>query len=209
MPSFSREPNYEGRLSADGYDCRRYAWGSITYGELGHMYGNWNMWHFAADWQDLLFTNGAVSMTNVIKLMTNIAWWTLEPDFAKAYVTTGHGTYLAENYVTASATTNLLLAYFPDDNTITVDLSKFSGNVTSRWYDPVMGSFSTESGSPFTASGTHDFARSTNNLGGATDWVLLLEAASGEPPVEPPVTNVVNKVTLRGNQQWRGNIRIR
>jgi len=58
---------------------------------------------------------------------------------------------------------------------MTVDMSKFSGTVTCRWFDPTDGSYAADAASPHANSSSHDFSRSGANAGGDHDWVLVLE----------------------------------
>jgi hypothetical protein len=82
----------------------------------------------------------------------------------------------ADTYATAAATPDgtLVMAYMPNLRTFTVDMSKLSGQVTARWFDPTNDTF-TGIGS-FANSGTQDFTPPGNNNAGDGDWVLLLEA---------------------------------
>ena len=68
------------------------------------------------------------------------------------------------------------MAYCPKSATITADLSKLSGPVKARWYDPTTGKFREIAGSPFSNSGLQGFSTPGNNSTGDDDWVLVLEA---------------------------------
>ena len=59
--------------------------------------------------------------------------------------------------------------------TITADMSRFSGEVSGRWYDPTDGSFKGIEGSPFRNSGSRQFSTPGKNGAGDGDWVLVLE----------------------------------
>jgi Putative collagen-binding domain of a collagenase len=69
----------------------------------------------------------------------------------------------------------LALIFDPQGNSITLDMSKFSGSTTARWYDPTNGTFHSISGSPFANSGSHQFTTPGANSAGDSDWVLLLD----------------------------------
>ncbi len=85
------------------------------------------------------------------------------------------------NYVTTARTPDgkLVIAYIPTNATgpVTVDMSKLSGSVTARWFDPTTGTYTTISGSPFANSGSRSFSPpSTSHSDGSRDWLLVLEA---------------------------------
>jgi hypothetical protein len=102
-------------------------------------------------------------------------------------LTAGYGTFAtngpinANDYATAAYTPDgrLVMAYMPTLRTVTVDMSQLTGSVTARWYDPSSGSYVQIPGSPFTNSGTLTFMPPGNNIGGGSDWVLVLAS----PPV--------------------------
>jgi len=67
------------------------------------------------------------------------------------------------------------MAYVPSARTITVDMSQLSGLATARWYDPVVGTFTSIAGSPFINTGSHLFTTPGTHADGEADWVLILE----------------------------------
>ena len=79
--------------------------------------------------------------------------------------------------MTAASTPDgkLALVYVPTSRTITVDLTRLSGAVTARWYDPTAGSYQSIAGSPFPNSSSHAFAAPGFHADGASDWMLVLE----------------------------------
>jgi hypothetical protein len=85
---------------------------------------------------------------------------------------------MTSDYVTTGRTPNgrLAVAYMPSLRPLKVDLSRLSGPVTARWYDPSCGKFSPINGSPFGASGKREFTPLGNNADGDGDWLLILEA---------------------------------
>ena len=58
---------------------------------------------------------------------------------------------------------------------ITAEMSKFSGGVTARWYDPTNGTYQDISGSPFPIPGSRQFSAPGINSADSSDWVLVLE----------------------------------
>ena len=67
------------------------------------------------------------------------------------------------------------MAYLPNPRTVSVDMTKFSGKMKARWYDPTNGVFSTIVGSPFLNVGTQTFTPPATNASGDGDFVLVLE----------------------------------
>jgi hypothetical protein len=80
------------------------------------------------------------------------------------------------DYVGAAINSGSLgIAYCPKSAAITVEMTRFSGSVTARWYDPTDGAFKGVNGSPFSNTGSQQFSTPGNNSAGSSDWVLLLE----------------------------------
>jgi hypothetical protein len=176
--------------------CREQEWWTMTSGATGQLYGGPCYGMTNSTSLSSCDTTGVRQLGYVTQLLDQIDWWKLVPDgnhdgAGRTYVTSGGGTCTGWQYnnfggndcvtdatIPDGSGINTLLAYYPDPSsfgTITVDMSKFTGPVTARWYDPTDGVYSAVSGSPFTNSGTHAFAPSTNNSAGDKDWVLLLQ----------------------------------
>ncbi len=180
MPSFSREPWYEndqwGTIGTNYFDCRRYAWGSATFGACGVFYGNQNIWAFngsasSQDWKSAMQSPAAV--TNVIKLLNTRPWWNFVPDYNNAAVSAGYGTYGQEAYVTAmrEASGQGIIAYVPFGTmTPTVAMNQLAGwSATAWWYNPRTGA-GTAIGA-YATSGTQTFTPPDTN-----DWVLVIDS---------------------------------
>ena len=69
----------------------------------------------------------------------------------------------------------LAVAYFPHRGKLTVDLSKFSGLVKVKWFDPVNGNVIHVS-SNLQNKGTYVFSPQGLNGGGDEDFLLILES---------------------------------
>ena len=69
-----------------------------------------------------------------------------------------------------------MLCYTPVAHTLTVDMTKMNASTTARWFDPVNGTYTDISGSPFANSGTRNFTTPGANSAGDGDWVLALES---------------------------------
>ncbi len=100
-------------------------------------------------------------------------------------MTAGYGAFATtgspndNDYVTAARTPDgkLVIAYIPSVRAITVDMTKLSGRIRARWFDPTKGTYTAVAGSPFPNTGRRQFKPSGTNADGAGDWVLVLTAA--------------------------------
>jgi fibronectin type 3 domain-containing protein len=193
LPVFMVEADYEfEQLNAPPggtpKQLRRQEYWTLLSGATGQLYGNHYTWQFLCPqrdgsgsciggWKNELDTPGQTQFGYVKALFGPRRWYDLVPDQAHAVVTDGLGTYGTNDYVTAASTPDgtLAIAYVPSSRTLTVDLSKFSGSVTARWYDPAAGTFTSIAGSPYTNAGNQQFITPGTNAEGGDDWVLVLE----------------------------------
>lgn len=183
LPTFLVEAGYEFEQNSEDYApgvprvLRLQEYWSNLSGATGQLYGNYYTWQFIDGWKDQLDSPGAVQMAYVTALFEPRAWYDLVPDQDHTVVTFGFGTFGSNDYVTAARAPDgkLVMAYVPSARTLTVDMSKLSGTVTARWYDPTAGRFTDISGSPFANAGSHNFTTPGANADGDGDWVLVLE----------------------------------
>src|SRR6185437_5707695 len=155
LPTFMVEASYEFEQNNSSVpygsplQLRKQEYWSLLSGATGQLYGNHYTWQFLCSsrdeagnciggWKDQLDSTGATQMAYVTGLFAPRKWYELVPDQTHSVVTDGLGTFGADDYVTAASTADgaLAMAYVPSSRTITVDLSKLSGIVTARWYDP-------------------------------------------------------------------------
>jgi hypothetical protein len=206
LPVFMEEANYEGENNT-GNDpstnkvLRQQEYWSLLAGALaGQMYGSGYVDYFSSGWQNNLDTPGVAQLRIMKNFFTARQWWNLVPDQTHIVVTSGYGTLASSgpihsnNYVTTARTSDasLVLAYTPASTTLTVDMTKLSGSVTARWFDPSNAAFRSITGSPFSNTGTRSFATPGNNGDGDSDWVLVLEASSAsQPPGAPTGLRIV------------------
>lgn len=191
MPIVMGESCYETEnLGAYGftttaYHTRKINYWSVLSGACGTTYCNGSRtWGFAGSWSSELDTYTGIAHLGFMKtLLEAYNWHLLTPDNAHAVLTAGYGTYTdggainTNDYAASAWITDgsLMMIYMPTNRTMTVDMSKFSGTVTARWYDPTDGSYTADAASPLSNSGTHEFSRATTNAEGSADWVLVLE----------------------------------
>ncbi len=138
------ESTYEGEHDATELQVRRQAWWALTCGATGQFLGNFHVWLMAPGWQAALDSPGARAMTALAQFVSEVAWWTGEPDLEHRLVVGGLGEENGLDRLTAmrAADGTLGIAYVPTDRTISVDLDALTGWSTSvRWFDPVAGTW--------------------------------------------------------------------
>ena len=188
VPVMMLEANYEfendtGQNTGTTGVLRRQLYWTLLSGGTGHLYGSFYTNHFENGWKQNLHTAGSSQMIYAKNLFEPRQWQGLVPDQSHTVVVSGYGTYAetmspftANDYVTAGRTADgsLVLIYVTRIRSITVDMSKLSGAVTARWYDPSSGNF-VAIGSSLANTGTRSFTPPGSNTDGDTDWLLVLE----------------------------------
>jgi uncharacterized repeat protein (TIGR03803 family) len=194
IPTFMTEANYEYENNtgsfpgvAGAYVLREQEYWTLLSGATGQLYGShytWQTTSAGSNWLLYLDSPGALQIQYLDGLFNEFAWSNLVPDSSHQVVTAGYGTYdgANEDLPAASYCTTawipsgaLALVYCPNSTTLTVNLAKFSGAVTARWYDPSNGTFTAITGSPFANKGSHQFTLPGENQDGNPDWVLVLQ----------------------------------
>lgn len=203
MPFFIDEDWYDGGHTTTPSDIRFEAFASFLSGACGYFFGNNPVWTYGC--ANNTFYTGSVSGINpgpypgapatilvsefldttatqhaqvALGFFRSIAWQKLVPKTDTSLVTTALGTYedtvcpaLASDASFAVIYTGLTATGF------TVNLAALSiSSIRARWFDPTNGTYTTDSGSPYTNSGTHAFTTPGNNAAGNTDWALVLDA---------------------------------
>lgn len=182
LPAFLIESYYENN-GTGGTPNRRFLWWSAIGGIGGYIRGDETEWPFVnGTWQGQLNSTGSQNAAILNAFWTSIPWQTLVPDGLGSIgtlITAGGGTASPQStdYVAAAAnpTGTLLIAYLPPAHTgsVTVDLTKLSGTIRARWFDPTNGSYSAIG--TFANVGTQAFTTTGNNAAGGADWVLQLD----------------------------------
>jgi len=187
LPVFMVEASYEGEHDYVGPSTlRRQEYWTLLSGATGQLYGNRYTWQFVDGWTTHLDTVGSRQMTYVTNLFAPIRWYDLVPDVHHRLVISGYGTYRTtgtvqdSNYVTAARTEDgkLAIAYVPAGQTIRVDMTKLTGRIRARWYDPSTGKYRKASRSLLRSAGKRSFAPPRANGDGDPDWVLVLQRAA-------------------------------
>jgi hypothetical protein len=182
MPSFLTEGEYQQPYAkATDLVCRmQNYWVALGGGCGGSVYGaGWLADEF--DHETYRNNGGRVQAIHFNRLFSGRRWTALVPDYGHTFITAGYGTLspTTTDYVGAAVDQGSLgMAYCPKNVTITADMSRFSGKVSARWYDPTDGTYRIVPGSPFPNNGLRQFATLGKNRGGDADWVLVLEAGA-------------------------------
>jgi hypothetical protein len=178
-PFFLVESIYENEHASTPRSLRGQAYYALLSGAMGQIFGNNPVWNFAAGWQTALGSAGAVSMGYLHTLFAGLAWTTLVPDQTNAMLVAGQGTSGSADYAVLSRGSDgkLAILYLPTVRQVTVDLTKMTGPVRARWFDPTSGRVTLAPGSPFSAAGQTKFQPVGPNGAGDSDWVLVLDTS--------------------------------
>ena len=199
LPVFMAEDHYEEQTVGSPPEAnnselgtplvlRKQDYWTMLSGGTGKLYGNQYTVLFSSGWQSQMDTTGVYELGLWKDFFGSLPWYNLVPDTNHSILISGYGTYATNglvstnDYVTAASTPDgaLMIAYLPVNRAVTVDMSKFAGPCDARWFDPTAGVYTTIDGSPFTNSGTQDFAPPGTNSGGDEDWVLVLKDSPPE-----------------------------
>jgi hypothetical protein len=177
-PFYLIESTYEADLYVTTPQiARQQAYEALLNGGMGENFGNGVIWPFHSGWQAALNSQGSQDMSRLSGFFSQLSWQTLVPDTANALLTAGLGTGLGHVSAALASDGTLGVFYVPASGTaLTVALSKLTGQVTARWFDPTSGAFTAASGSPFPNTGVHVFTPPGNNSAGDADWLLVLQA---------------------------------
>ncbi len=177
-PFFLGESTYEGEHGDWGsaLQARKQAYWCLLSGGSGHAYGSPN-WNFPPDWRKVLELPGANSLKHLRTLFESRPWWMLVPDIENTLAVEGRGSFATNDYaVTALAGDgSFALSYLPSKRTLTLDLTKLSGErVVAAWFNPRTGMTTRIGG--FTGRKRQAFEPP-----GAGDWVLVVEDGAKTP----------------------------
>ncbi|MFA6309222.1 MAG: DUF4038 domain-containing protein [Clostridia bacterium] len=188
-PSIMIEPNYESSYSE--LRVRRALTWSMLSGSFGITYGNNIVRNFAAVnggpgsyvygvslkdyWYPHLTDPAFLSTMNLVALLSSHSWNNFKPDQSHTVVISGYGNVPLEHESTILANDgSASITYLPTARAITINMAKFSGSKTLKWFDMTNNTFRNIVGT-FPNTGTVDLpARPSNNAGG-NDWILVIE----------------------------------
>ena len=164
----------------DEYSVRKPAYWGLFAGGFGHTYGCHDIWQMYDEqrpgingvrtpWQQAILLPGATQMQHARDLLESKPFLTRIPDQSLIVGDTGTG---AEHMqATRDEEGSYALVYIPTHQTVTVDLSKLSGDtLLASWFDPRTGD------SRIVGEVTGREQRSFTSPEDGPDWVLVLDA---------------------------------
>ncbi len=178
-PTFFVEPCYDYNVTygtiVKPYHIRQATGWGILSGSAGCGYGNMRVFRMEPNVMERANPPGIGQYVNIMDMVGAYEWQKLVPDSGHAMLTAGYGTYKEIDYATAALADDgsFGIVYLPDAREITVDLSKFSGRVTAKWFDPTNGTY--KKAGTYKNSDTRKFAAQPKNNAGDSDWFLILE----------------------------------
>ncbi len=185
-PVINLEAMYDGQGEHgwQAVDARSLAWRSWLSGAKGYTYGagdtapkcpqgNGGIWRWVTDpekpdfWQKAIAWESSFQMQYLHDFLDKIEWWKLEP--AHELIRNQPDDVTRRMVLAKVAGRDCAVAYLPGNDEIELDMSAFSAPVTSRWFDPVRGRTSSQTG-PLPNQGNRCFTPPAKG-----DWVLVVE----------------------------------
>jgi hypothetical protein len=112
-------------------------------------------------------------------IIVNLIEHKFAPEANHEVVTGGYGEGVATALTARTADKKLSITYIPSTGTesrkVTMNLSRFSGPITARWYNPTDGRWTAVNDVPLHNQGSHDFHTPGDNGTRTNDWVLVLQ----------------------------------
>lgn len=194
-PVINLEAMYDGQgdKTWQAVDARSAAWRSWLSGAMGYTYGagdvppkvpqgNGGLWKWVIDpekpdyWRKALQWESAAQMRYLHDFLAAIEWWRLEP--APELIRHQPEVWTRRMVLARIPARDQAVAYLPDNEWIDVDLSAFSGPLSVRWFDPVLGRYDPVQG----IAASQGVERLTPPVKG--EWVLVLglQIPSGRKP---------------------------
>jgi len=182
------ETTYEGEHDSTPDQIRRQAYWAMLSGACGQFFGNNPIWHFDGpglfplkmSWQQALDGTGSHDIALLRNLFIGLPWHQLAPEVDHAIFVEGYGSDTATALTASTADRKLSVSYIPsigaDGRELAVDMSRFAGPVTARWYNPTTGRAVAVKGSPFANRDIRTFRTPGDNGTTANDWLLVLDA---------------------------------
>lgn len=183
MPHIMFESAYEYERGETTQILRRQAYWALFGGSSGHFFGNRDIWRMNKNWPNALNTPGNESMKIFHAFVRTIPWHTLHPDWMHTFFPSGRGHYNAgtspggEDYATGAVGSDGTLAflYIPTHREVSINLERFTGPMTIKWFDPSTGTY-VEMKEEYKNSGVaYVSPPSRLNGKGFEDWVLIVQ----------------------------------
>jgi hypothetical protein len=177
-PTFLLETGYEG-TSNDGrggtpHRVRRQAWWAMLSGGCGQVYGSAG-WDLRPGWWSWMESPGVRQMVFWRQFFQTVPWHRLVPDLQHTLLVEGYGAGRDTATTASLPDGSLAVSYLPSARPATVDMSRFSGPVRARWFDPTDGTYKPAAEELIPNRGTHNFRTPSENYALSSDFVLRLE----------------------------------
>ncbi len=158
---------YSGNPEASPSQALQLGYSTILNGSFGYTYGVVRNWDIGTDsWLNTaLSLPGGDYMKYFSKVFTDHDWWKLVP--ARQLVLNNPSDSRDKMSFAVADDGSLGMAYLPDNSTITINKSQFSGNMHVRWFNPKTGVYS-DAGNT-TNIGNQSF----NAPNGSQEWLLV------------------------------------
>jgi hypothetical protein len=182
------ETVYEGEHDATPQQIRRQAWWPVLCGGGGQFFGNNPLWHFDGPtlfphtntWVQALDSVGSRDAARLGNFLTSLPWHQLIPDVDGELIAGGAGDGAERITAAYAADGSLALLYIPADGKgpreFKLNLAKFAGPVTARWFNPAKDGPLLPCGATLPHRGQQTLQTPGDNGAGANDWGLLLES---------------------------------
>lgn len=189
-PFFLLESMYENEHSATMTQLRAQMYQPMLSGGTGFMFGNfpiWGMWSpgdaawqfdngkYPGGWRTALNGAGTVAASLAFQFFASIPWQTMAPDQNHQLLVGGYGSGDAFALCSADKAGTIAVTYATSGLNLQVDLSRFKGPISARWFDPAAGTYTDAATNPLTNSGMKTFTQAAPNADGSADWILLLQ----------------------------------
>jgi hypothetical protein len=190
MPAFNLDQSYRTTPAwnwpqGEAYELRRKAHWAMLNGGFGSSFDSGQQFMFGPDVYTEMETDSFYEQQQWWNFWSALPWWKLVPSGQSTSFVTQPGSNFGVNgdYIISALADDKSfgIAYTVDGGAISIALSSFASagpNVRARFWDPTNGAFTSVSGSPLAASGTHAFTPAGQNAAGGTDWLLLLESVN-------------------------------
>jgi hypothetical protein len=122
---------------------------SLLSGCAGYTYGCAGIWNWGLktthddpqaslwDWRTGVDRPSSIDMKHLAEFFAGVDWWRLEPHHE--LILNQSDDWTKRLVLAKSGNGDLAVAYLPDNPTITVEMSAFTGPVTWRWFNPETG----------------------------------------------------------------------
>jgi hypothetical protein len=195
-PTVDMEPPYENHPTRSGpridsHQVRQGAYWAMLAGAAGHGYGALDLFHlykendgpFPRDgfrsWRQAIAYEGSRQVGLMRRLFELRPWYRLVPDPSVVASRQTEG----EDPIQAARAKDrtFLLAYLPEGGAVGIHMDRISGkSVQARWYDPREGTW--HDIGQYRNTGVRDYVAPSR--GEQSDWLLVLEDAAKEYPLE-------------------------